>query len=145
MNYLSISRVGINQTELVARFENGSNTDECIRSLETIILFECDPNADWDEVAVAGDVSSYFLEFIIDFEDPCSVSLTNILLLHEGNVFMKHYMLTLICHRMKVYILTMYVKEVYTYIHWAGLLDWNTVGLTYFGFIHVMVVLIDPY
>jgi len=68
--------IGINSSDLVAQWENGSSTDECLESLETNILFKCNPYAKWesDSGSEYGDASSYLMNFFVNFENPCGVS-----------------------------------------------------------------------
>lgn len=64
------------EDKLVARFQNGS--DELCKgdNLNTLIDFQCGPEALWDTVQSQnyGDATDYFVGLIIDFENLCSVS-----------------------------------------------------------------------
>ena len=68
--------VGINSSELVAQWDNGSSTVECLAALTTNILFECNAYDTWEGNPGLGygEASSYLLNFFVNFDDPCGVS-----------------------------------------------------------------------
>ena len=77
--------VGINSTDIIAQWENGSNSDECIEpnSFHTMVTFKCDPYASWERSGVgAGEATPYLVDFFVNFEDPCGVSLCSLHIYH---------------------------------------------------------------
>ena len=55
-------------------YKNGSSVGNC-NTTETIVSFQCDPNAQWD---INYNIITPFLDFFInDIENECLVSLLN--------------------------------------------------------------------
>jgi len=68
--------VGIDSSTLMAQYEDGSQTEECLDALSTTILFSCDVADTWEGSLSSGHgvPSSYLKAFFVDFEEPCAVS-----------------------------------------------------------------------
>ena len=65
-------------------YKNGSSVGDC-NTTETIVLFQCDQNAQWD---INYNIITPFLDFFIDnFENEC---LVNLIISHNCNLLQNH-------------------------------------------------------
>ena len=64
----------IDPDKLIAQFTNGSDARCNDDTIETEIVFVCNPIANWDSL-LDNDASKFFESIIVDYKDLCKVKL----------------------------------------------------------------------